>query len=501
MESVCPPRAIASAPPALSLFRIAVSAVAITVMLAVNKVGFIGGGLIGNAIFFTILAGMVLKSPEMAIRAFSLCFLGLVSNQAIVLKTPLWTVARFLLPVMCLIRFSLDLAAMRQPFLRPRYLAALLAFVAVAAILSIATQYFVHIALLKLANFAIGSFALFAGIKVIQARRTDMTEWFVAMVVAVALIGLASIPLGIGYNFRAERALARGLFNGPFYHSNTLGPLSAMMAVLMACVVVYGPYRNRWICVLAAACMVLFMTLTRSRTSLGALVVGLTAMVGLSFFLQRKGVIQLPMRISRSMLVALGVTGAVLALAYNVATEGRLTKSFTEFALKDRKAETLTIEDVLVSRQFMIDAMWKNFQQSPWIGIGFEVATSEYFQQNATLLNAPIEKGVLPVAVLEETGIIGAFFFTVFLVCLLGNMALTLNIPGLALILTFLTVNMGEAMFFSLAGHGAYGWLMMAAGIMLGQRCVVVVSNPLLHVRAKLPNRVGVGPWRPSLGP
>jgi O-antigen ligase len=484
---------VSSRPRALSLSRIAVSVVAIALLLSVNK-----AGIVGNVIFFTILAGMVVKSPEMAIRAFSLCFLGLVANQAIVLKTPIWTVARFLLPAICLVRFTLDLSAMRQPLLRPRYLAALLAFVAVAAVLSIATQYFVHIALLKLANFAIGSFAIFAGIKVIQARRTDMTEWFVAMVVAVAIIGLATIPLGIGYNFRGDAALAQGLFNGPFYHSNTLGPLSAMMAVLMACVVVYGPYRNRWLCVVAGACMVLFMTLTRSRTSLGALVVGLTAMVGLSFFLHRRGMIRLPMRLSRSALVALVLTGVGIGLAFDVVSGGRLTQAFIEFSLKGRKADVLTVEDVFASRQFMIDTMWENFQKSPWIGIGFEVADTRYFRENATLFNAPIEKGVLPIAVLEETGIIGTFFFSLFLAFLVGNMILTLNVPGLSLILTFLAVNLGEAMFFSLAGHGAYGWLMMAAGIMLGQRCVVVVNKPLARRNVLANAPLAITPLRRS---
>ncbi len=495
MQTIFPQVTAPSHARPLSILRLAGTVLAIALLLSINK-----AGIAGNVVFFTILIGMVLKSPEMAIRAFSLCFLGLVMNQAIVLKTPLWTVARFLLPVLCLARFALDLNTMRQPFLRPRYLAALLAFVVVTAVLSILTQYFVHIALLKLTNFAIGSFALFAGVKVLQIRRSDMTEWFVAMVVTVAIIGLATIPLGIGYNFRGDAALARGLFNGPFYHSNTLGPLSAMMAVLMACVVVYGPYRNRWICVLAALCMVFFMVLTRSRTSLGGLVVGLTAMIALSFLLQRRGLIRLPMRVSRTALLGLLFTAGSMATAVDLSTGGSLSQAFVEFALKGKQAETVTVEDVLASRQFMIDIMWLNFQRSPLIGIGFEVSTSPYFVENATLFNAPIEKGFLPMAVLEETGIIGAFFFAVFLVALFGNMVLTLNVPGLSLILTFLTVNLGEAMFFSLAGHGAYGWLMMTAGMMLGQRCVVVVRNPLLPSPSPTHQAVPLGPWRPSYG-
>jgi heme exporter protein D len=66
------------------------------------------------------------------------------------------------------------------------------------------------------------------------------------------------------------------------------------------------------------------------------------------------------------------------------------------------------------------------------------------------------------------------------------------------LILTFLAVNLGEAMFFSLAGHGAYGWLMMAAGIMLGQRCVVVVNKPLARRNVLANAPLAITPLRRS---
>jgi O-antigen ligase len=251
----------------------------------------------------------------------------------------------------------------------------------------------------------------------------------------------------------------------------------------MACVVVFGPYRNRWICVAAALVLVLFISLSGSRTALGSLTVGIAAIIGSSFFLLRRGLIRLPMQLSRLTIFALCGVATILALTVETGTGGRLSAAALRFIQKNQRAEALSVENILVSRQFMIDLMWQNFQESPYIGIGFEVAKTEYFQEHATLFNAPIEKGFLPMAVLEETGIIGAAFFTLFVVALLTNMVTTLNVPGLALILTFLTVNLGEAMFFSLAGHGAFGWVMMTAGIMLGQRCVVVTRFP--RVRAQ----------------
>ena len=447
------------------------TAFGIITLLLVNK-----AGLVGNLAFFCVLTAMVAHSPEMAFRALTLCFLGLVSNQAIVLKTPIWTIGRLVIPALCFARFLFDLAKLRQSLFRPRYLGALAAFIVVAGILSVMTNYYVHIALLKLVNFGMGSFAMLLGARIIAVRRSDLTPWFVAMVLAVVLLGLATIPLGIGYNFRGSEGRSQGLFNGPFYHSNCMGPMSSLMALLMASVVVFGPYRNRWLCGSLGLCLLYMMFLTKSRTGLGSFIVGFLSIVFLTFMLKRRHLIQLRMRISRSALVSCLLLGGILAFGYNVASNQALTRAAITFAQKGKESEALSVDDVLASRQGIIDYMWANFLASPWIGIGFEVSTHPYFQQNATLFNAPIEKGFLPVAVLEETGIIGTTFFVIFLLAFAVSLALELNVPGLSLLFAFLAVNCGEAMFFSLGGHGGYGWLMMTAGIMLGQRCIVRVQ-------------------------
>jgi len=455
----------------LAIPKIFLTAIAIIAFLLVNKLG-----VVGNMIFFATLVVMIIHSPEMAFRALTLCLLGLVSNQAVVLKSPIWTIGRLVIPALCSARFFWDMAQLRQPFLRPRYMAALVAFIATAGILSIMTNYFVHIALLKLVNFTIGSFAMLLAVRVISIRRTDLTPWLVAVTLAVVLIGFASLPLGIGYNFRGDDARSQGLFNGPFYHSNTLGPMSAMMALLMACIVVFGPYRNRWICVALAASLVFFMVLTRSRTGFGSFVIGITVLVGLSLVLHRRGLLRLRMRVPRLALIGCLALGGVLALGYDIASDQKLSRAAISFAQKGKQAEEISVENVLASRQGLINYMWANFLASPWIGIGFEVSTHPYFQENATIFNAPIEKGFLPVAVLEETGIIGTTFFIVFLVALAVSLARDLNVPGLTLFLAFLAVNCGEAMFFSFGGHGAFGWLLMISAIMLGQKCVVPVQ-------------------------
>ena len=464
--------------PMLSLGRIVAQSLLVIAFLLLNK-----AGLPGNLLFFAVLIGAIAVSPEIAFKALTIGFLGLVCNQAIVPKTPFWTIARFLIPALCLVRFSLDLQALRISLFQRKYFIALSVFICVAALLSIMTQYFVEIALLKLLNFLIATMAMFAAAQVLRARRSDLVEWYVTLCCATVLLGLGSIVTGIGNNMRGSGTIT-STFNGPFYHSNCLGPMVAMMVVYLSCVVIYGKYRNRWICIGLAACLLYFMALTQSRTSFAAMFVGILTMVGLSFLLVRNNSIRLRMKVSRFTLVGAIALAGGLGLIADVVSGQAITRRVVAFANKGGKAETLDLDQVISSRQAVVEASWNNFLDSPFIGIGFEVAKTEFFQQNATLFYAPIEKGFLPVAVLEETGLIGTFFFVVFLITYMLTLARDLNVPGITLFLTFLAVNCGEAMFFAVGGHGGFGWLWFVGGMMLGDMCVERTS-PRLNVASR----------------
>lgn len=456
----------------LNVSRITIYSAAVIALLFVTKAGEAG-----NVVFFGILVAMVVQSPELAFKAMTIGFLGLVSNQAIVPKTPLWTVARFLIPMVCLARFSLDLQSLRYSLFRYGYFKALMAFIAVAAVLSILTQYFVEIALLKLLNFGIATTALLAGAQVLRIRRSDLAEWFVVICFITVALGFGSLATGIGYNMRGSGSSVSA-FNGGMYHSNCLGPLSAMMAVYLVCVALFGKYRNRWLCVGLAGCVVYFMALTQSRTSFASLFMGILTAVGLSFILVRRRFIRLRVNTSRfALLGGLAAAGVAVVLA-DAAMGNVITKAVVAFANKGGGAEQFDITQALSSRQALIDLSWQNFLASPWIGIGFEVATTEFFRRNASLFYAPIEKGFLPVAILEETGLIGTFFFVIFLLAYLRYLARNVNIPGIALFVTFLIVNCGEAMLFAVGGHGGFGWLLCVGGAMLGDFCVERASQP-----------------------
>jgi hypothetical protein len=80
-------------------------------------------------------------------------------------------------------------------------------------------------------------------------------------------------------------------------------------------------------------------------------------------------------------------------------------------------------------------------------------------------ISAPVEKGFLPTAILEEVGIPGALGFLGLFLTLLYRVYRTGDQPWAAVLLTSIFVNLGEALFFSLGGLGLYFWIWIGLAI------------------------------------
>jgi len=160
----------------------------------------------------------------------------------------------------------------------------------------------------------------------------------------------------------------------------------------------------------------------------------------------------------------------------DVSTAGKISGGLrTYITKKATEGNQITAKDIMSSRTGLINRGWANFQGSPLVGIGFGVSTDPYFIANASLLYAPVEKGFLPVAVLEEVGILGTITFLAFLLALFITLVRDRNIPGFTMFFSYLASNLGEASFFALGGHASFMWLFVLGGMMLGDRCTTRV--------------------------
>ena len=108
-----------------------------------------------------------------------------------------------------------------------------------------------------------------------------------------------------------------------------------------------------------------------------------------------------------------------------------------------------------------------DFRMNPAFGMGFQVAwyTPERVAKTKGLaLSSPIEKGVMPVMILGETGLIGAATFLLFLIAFYVGCSNRRLYITLALFAVLLAVNMGEATFFSPGGPGGTQWMYCIVG-------------------------------------
>jgi len=146
------------------------------------------------------------------------------------------------------------------------------------------------------------------------------------------------------------------------------------------------------------------------------------------------------------------------------------SESLRDYLLKRSNDSTNIVNIYMEARGGLIDTMLFNVKQHPYTGIGFGIASDPasmvvYYDPYFHLpVSAAIEKGVLPVAVLEETGIIG---FIIFLVIISGFIiSATYNgLPQLLVLLTVLFTNLAEYTFFSPGGTGMLLILVIAWSI------------------------------------
>lgn len=457
----------------LSLWRVALYACATVAFMFVNK-----GGAIGNTAFFIVVAGMMLGPPMTALMGFSCAVLALTLNTAFVAKTIAFTFSRVFSIAIFSARFAVGgtLSFLNSP----PYLA-MTTFCLVAAFCSIVSGYFTHIALIKVLIYWAGMTGFFAFIATIREHRIDTTEWFVSQTAAVVILSVLSLVLGVAQNFRATTA-ALGLYNLAFYHSQTAGPIFALLIVYLACVLLFSGHRNRWICVPLIAFLAYGIFLTRSRTGTGTLAAGLTVVSTLAVLWSRGRRFAIRLNYPRKVIVAGVLATALIATVYDMATQGALMSGIRSFLMKSRAdVEEIVVADIFSSRQGLIERGWSNFLQSPIVGIGFGVSTDHYFRETATILYAPVEKGFLPTALLEEVGVLGTLAFVGFIITMLLSLVHARNIPGVAMFVSLLVLNLGEAGIFALGGHAAFMWLFVVGGILLGDRCTTAIRPGATH--------------------
>lgn len=441
-------------------------------MVAINK-----AGAPGNAVFFAILILWATRSSEGAFKAISLSILVLVSNEAFAVKSgSVFAPMRFVILFIAAGRLYYDLSRTgRTLFSKPYYLA-LLAFGGACAALAIHGGYFVHISLLKIIGFIVGTSVILAGAEMMRRHNSDVTCWFYSMIGYTIFASFVAWAAGVGYNAKTDFAYYSGLFNGPFYHPQTLGPACALMICYLVCLVLYTPYKQKWLSFLMIGLLLLLLYKSSSRTAVVAMCFGVSTALAAGFFWERRGQYFVRFNFSKAEIMVAFIALLFVGAFADAATGFSISTKLRDYMLKGGESMVgyggSTWDALIATREAQIEMMLMGIKSQPLTGIGFGTSSDPGFAVRAGLFSAPTEKGFLPLAIVEETGLIGTAFFLVFLGLFYAHLIEQRNMPGLAGLTGLLGVNLGEMNFFSFGGQGSLMWLFVGAGMALGSKCI-----------------------------
>lgn len=247
--------------------------------------------------------------------------------------------------------------------------------------------------------------------------------------------------------------------------------------------------------------LVALMLRSEARTSIMALGLSMLATFLVVFFRMKHFK---TVRVGRILAVSVAFAGL---LGVALASSPSLREHLVGFVFKHHSR---TIDQALSSRSGGIASQWRFFQQEPMFGHGFGVYPYGEFPSGIVRvmglpISAPVEKGFLPTALLEEVGLIGTLPFLYFLVHLGKRVARNGDPRWLAVFFACLFINVGEMVFFSLGGLGLYFWLLLGLSTRIGQKKDLerfksgVLSSPLTQIGGQKAGKIRQTPPKSAM--
>ena len=350
---------------------------------------------------------------------------------------------------------------------------------------SSAQGYFPQISYLKLLNFIAFLMGIWMGTRNMQNSPKDMefVRMFLAGMSIFIIVGsLLTLPFpAISYAqnvknmaqtmgvaaaeavFKKNRAFVDvTYFCGVTRQSQCLGPLLAAVVLWLVADMLFIVRKITLPAILLVGIGVGEMYLTRSRTSLLAFLVGGAVLV---LYAVKHTPMRLSMKKKVRRMVASGMWVMIGAAVVFQIMGGGVSQWIRKRGAGD--ANRSLIDDVTSSRQQLIEMNLRDFHYNELLGCGFQVEYEHQFifqHHEGLIMSAPIEKGVLPLMILGESGLIGFIVFCGFLVVFYAGCKKRSLYVTMSLFSVLLASNMGEADFFSPGGVGGAKWVLCVVG-------------------------------------
>lgn len=430
-------------------------------------------------VFYGIAAAATYKPGKAICTYLLLTFLQMI-NHILMPRYPHFTIITRLGSIV--MTFALIIGASGRTG-RHKLPLGVLFFYLLCAALSSTFGYFPLISYLKIINFAFFILGLYIGTRNLQLYPSSIStirHFILALILLLTYGSLLTLPFpSVAYYTSVRYLIAEyGLDGAPEVVSETgrlfllsgitnnsqfLGPAVACFSGWLLCDMWLVKKRLSILHVVLQLPIPLICYMTRSRLALFVLLVSL--LLTTYFCLPRA-------RVSRRTktafwgLLAVGFCSIFVAGVLSEVKNQTITRWL-------RKTEEISDDDrslgtaITNSRLGLIQMNLEDFRRNRFLGSGFQVAAhtrAMYASGRATLFNASVEKGLLPLMVLGETGIFGAFVFSIFLMTFYLTCRQKRYIATATLFTIFLSTNLGEATFFAPSGGGGFLWILLVVG-------------------------------------
>lgn len=328
---------------------------------------------------------------------------------------------------------------------------------AIAVIIqSMLVSQYSSVSMLKIVAFTYTATVILLGFKITASQEVDWTPWFLGLWVTVMVLSLPTLLFPeIGF-----RTNGTG-FQGILSHPQAFAVFMVPAVVWLTGTLLFSSYRSDfWFYLLAPSAWILIY-LSEARTAVAAIL--MSFLVAIVAALWNRPVWR--KQIGRAVLKPLNILVAFALLIIVVSQSSLIYDSALSFVFKGEDKQTVATS-FEGSRGYLIVDQWQDIKENPILGIGFGVSRDESFKPIfdpvfGLPIGASTEKGFLPTAILQETGIFGTVFFIVLLLSLIGQAFSKTDILLPWVFMSCLFVNLGEMIFFSANGFGLYIWLLM----------------------------------------
>jgi hypothetical protein len=412
-----------------------------------------------------------LVGPSFALRALAVATLISYANPAIVKLSPLAAVLERLVLLAMIVRVLPLVRGADLRLIWPIWL-----FGALAAFTSFMTSPAFAISIMKVITFTLSSTAVIVAFgRVRTTKLPRLQTWFLTLWISVMMLSALTL-LKPGVALGGDGGL-QGLLSQPQALGIFIAPFAAWALTGVLLMRRQASRLEVWLAIASVALIVL----TRARTGAFAALFAV-AFVMLTHVLSGRRT-RHHASLGRPMLIAaiagLALIGAALAT-------GKVGKFVTAFAYKDYSEAHRNLSGAFYeSRGGGVVSEWNNFTHSPLMGNGFGVYPDGRFPSGVVMfqgipISAPIEKGFLPTAILEEGGIVAAGGLVLLIVWLARRAWRTPELRWRAMFVACLAVNVGECVFLSAGGIGMLMWILLGVAISAGRVAALEARNAML---------------------